>query len=430
MAQDVISTLFGITPRNAAFDQYTQERMIDVNKAGAQYADLGRANIERASAMMQNAGTGLGIGLGRLLGGQTPQMAEEQRVQGMLGGASLQDPEQLMMAAERFAQAGDIPRAQALAGQAQALKTRQEEQARARETQQADLLKKQADADKIRSEMEMKQVAYQNRFRALKAKFKDIPDEVAQALALSETSFNEAIKAPKANTQFVTSGGRVVLRDKDTGAEILDVGAAPDNRSVTKVTVNGREEQSAFAKKLGEIQGNRMLAAYDKRDAARRELTTFEELAKLPDDKLISGSFADERVGVANFLNTIGLASKEDAAKVAASQQFGKLSGDLVLARVKQLGYNPSDADRKFIEKTIPSLNSSAAARKALLDFMARVARDVSDEVTSMEEYATTNETLTGYKPKIPQVSMVTPAKSVSNMTDEELLKALQNSKK
>lgn len=236
MAQDVISTLFGITPRNAAFDQYAQERMIDVNKAGSQYADLGRANIERASAMMQNAGTGLGIGIGRLLGGQTPQMAEEQRVQGMLGGASLQDPEQLMMAAERFAQAGDIPRAQALAGQAQALKTRQEEQARAKETQQADLLKKQADADKVRYEMEMKQVAYQNRFRALKAKFKDIPDEVAQALALSETSFNEAIKAPKANTQFVTSGGRVVLRDKDTGAEILDVGAAPDGR--TTVTVS------------------------------------------------------------------------------------------------------------------------------------------------------------------------------------------------
>ena len=114
MAQDVISTLFGITPRNVAFDQYTQERMIDVNKAGSQYQDLGRANIERASAMMQNAGTGLGIGIGRLLGGMTPQMAEEQRVQGMLGGASLQDPEQLMMAAERFAQAGDLPRAKAL----------------------------------------------------------------------------------------------------------------------------------------------------------------------------------------------------------------------------------------------------------------------------------------------------------------------------
>jgi hypothetical protein len=114
MAQDVISTLFGVTPRNTAFDKYAQDQMIDFNKAGASYADLGRANIERANALVQNAGTDIGVNIGRLLGGQTPQMAEEQRVQGMLGGASLQDPEQLMAASDRFAQAGDLPRAKAL----------------------------------------------------------------------------------------------------------------------------------------------------------------------------------------------------------------------------------------------------------------------------------------------------------------------------
>jgi hypothetical protein len=114
MAQDVISTLFGVTPRNIAFDKYAQDQMVDFNKAGASYADLGRANIERANALVQNAGTNIGVNIGRLLGGQTPQMAEEQRVQGMLGGASLQDPEQLMAASDRFAQAGDLPRAKAL----------------------------------------------------------------------------------------------------------------------------------------------------------------------------------------------------------------------------------------------------------------------------------------------------------------------------
>lgn len=430
MAQDVISTLFGITPRNAAFDQYAQEQMIDVNKAGSQYADLGRANIERASAMMQNAGTGLGIGIGRLLGGQTPQMAEEQRVQGMLGGASLQDPEQLMMAAERFAQAGDIPRAQALAGQAQALKTRQEEQARAKETQQADLLKKQADADKVRYEMEMKQVAYQNRFAALKAKFPELSDAEARGIAMSDTSFNEVIKTPKVDTQVVEANGRQLLINKQTGTQIADIGAASDKRSVTKVTVNGKEEETEFAKQLGKVQATRLGAAYDKRDAALRELSTFEQLATLPDTQLISGSLAEPRVEIANFLVTAGLASSQDAQRVSASQQFQKLSNDLVLARVKQLGYNPSDADRKFIEQTIPRLSSSATARKQLMAFMAKVARDVSDEVSSMESYATSNKTLTGYKPKIPQVSMGAPTKSVSSMTDEELLKALQNSKK
>ena len=267
MAQDVISTLFGITPRNAAFDQYAQEQMIDVNKAGSQYADLGRANIERASAMMQNAGTGLGIGIGRLLGGQTPQMAEEQRVQGMLGGASLQDPEQLMMAAERFAQAGDIPRAQALAGQAQALKTRQEEQARARETQQADLLKKQADADKVRYEMEMKQVAYQNRFAALKAKFPEISDEEARGIAMSDTSFNEVIKTPKVDTQVVEANGRQILINKQTGKQIADIGAASDKR--TTVTVSPTIKMGSGVTDL--LQGTQDLtkAELAMRDSAR-----------------------------------------------------------------------------------------------------------------------------------------------------------------
>lgn len=252
------------------------------------------------------------------------------------------------------------------------------------------------------------------------------PDQAA-AIAQDEAAVRELMKV---ETQVVEANGRQVLINKNTGQPIRDLGAAPDRRPLTKVTVNGREEESEFAKQLGKVQAARLGAAYDKRDAALRELKTFEELATLPDNQLISGSLAEPRVEIANFLNTVGLASEADAQKVASSQQFQKLSNDLVLARVKQLGYNPSDADRKFIEQTIPRLSSSAAARKQLMSFMARVARDVSEEVTAMETYAADKKTLTGYQPKIPQVSMGAPTKSVSSMTDEELLKALQNSKK
>jgi len=430
MAQDVISTLFGITPRNTAFDKYTEDRMIDVNKAGSQYTDLGRANIERASAMMQNAGTGIGIGIGRLLGGQTPQMAEEQRVQGMLGGASLQDPEQLMMAAERFAQAGDIPRAQALAGQAQTMPAARIKEQEARDAKAAADAKAQAT-----------QTAYQNRMRALQSRFPNMPEVEAQALAADEAAFRKLFEDQQIKFSNTVEEISKELFNKPfnqlSSAEAQQVNLLKEQREGSKaakgavrVTVNGREEESEFAKQLGKVQATRLGAAYDKRDAALRELSTFEQLATLPDTQLISGSLAEPRVEIANFLVTAGLASSQDAQRVSASQQFQKLSNDLVLARVKQLGYNPSDADRKFIEQTIPRLSSSATARKQLMAFMAKVARDVSDEVSSMESYATSNKTLTGYKPKIPQVSMGAPTKSVSSMTDEELLKALQNSKK
>jgi len=253
-------------------------------------------------------------------------------------------------------------------------------------------------------------------------------DEEARGLAEDTKTFGEVMKD---TTQVVETAKGQILIDKRTGQEIANIGPAVDRRSMTNVNVNANKlEESEFLKSLGKVQATRLGAAYDKRDAALRELTTFQELSKLPDSQLISGSFADERIGVANFLGTIGLASKEDEQKVASSQKFEKLSNDLVLARVKQLGYNPSDADRKFIEKTIPRLSSSPEARKQLLTFMARVAGDVSNEVSSMEAYAVKNRTLSGYKPKIPQVSMGTPTKSVSNMTDDELLKELQNSKK
>jgi hypothetical protein len=47
-----------------------------------------------------------------------------------------------------------------------------------------------------------------------------------------------------------------------------------------------------------------------------------------------------------------------------------------------------------------------------------------------MEEYGMANNTLSGYKPKIPQVSFSGSAsKPVTAMTDDELLEALKKSK-
>ena len=278
---------------------------------------------------------------------------------------------------------------------------------------------------------EMKLVSYTNRFAALKSRFPELSDEEARGIASSETSFNEVIKTPKVDTQVVEADGRQYLINKTTGVKIADLGAASDKRSLTKVTVNGKEEESEFAKSLGKIQATRLETGYGKRDAAIRELEVFKAIGNLPDTQLISGSLAEPRVEIANFLNTIGLASKEDAARVSGSQQFTKLSNDLILARIKQLGHNPSNADLTFIKETIPRLGNSVEARRALAAFMTKIAQGVVDEVGSMEEYAVANKTLTGYKPKVPQISFGgSSSKPASEMTDAELIEALNKSKK
>lgn len=229
MAQDVISTLFNTTPRNAAFNQYMQDNMIDVNAAGARYQDLGRANIERANAMMQNAGTGLGIGIGRLLGGQTPQMAQEQQVQGLLGGASFQDPDQLSQAAERFAQAGDIPRARALMGESQQLRAAQAAQADAQAKAQAEQAEAQAEQQRLAS------------LASLVQRKTGLPPEESLALAQDPATVRKLMETPQDKIVTKNVNGRVkVYRETPNGLEELqDLGAAKDDRPVQTVNVGG-----------------------------------------------------------------------------------------------------------------------------------------------------------------------------------------------
>jgi hypothetical protein len=295
--------------------------------------------------------------------------------------------------------------------------------------QATDLASKQAGIREKQYKMEQEQSAFQMRFGAVKSKYPEMSDEEARGLAEDTKTFGEVMKD---TTQVVETAKGQILIDKRTGQEIANIGPAVDRRSMTNVNVNANKlEESEFLKSLGKEQAQRLSDGYSKRDAAIRELEVFKQIAALPDEQLITGSMAEPRVEVANFLNTIGLASEKDASRVAASQQFTKLSNDLVLARIKQLGHNPSNADLTFIQQTIPRLSNSPAARRDLANFMARIAQGVVEEVSSMEAYGMANKTLSGYKPKIPQISFSGAAsKPVTAMTDDELLEALKNSKK
>jgi hypothetical protein len=74
-----------------------------------------------------------------------------------------------------------------------------------------------------------------------------------------------------------------------------------------------------------------------------------------------------------------------------------------VLEHVKTLGANPSNADREFIEKTVPRLSTSQEARTQLADFIEKSAKRNIDTFETMDKYARTNRGLGGFKfPEIP----------------------------
>lgn len=386
-----ISSLFNYRdPRSMRADQYSAQMRAPSGNLDEMTVQLGG----NAGSLIGNA----------LFGGQTSKMAE----QGVLNEA-IKESEVATDPDERLSLFAQALRKRGLEGYAQKV-----------DAQLQGRMKTRTDA----------QNAQQHQMSLTKLVMDKTGLGQAEASALAQ---DPAVvrKLMEDETQVVDADGRVKLIKKNDGALVKDLGAAADKRSLTKVTVNGKEEESEFAKQLGKVQATRLGDAYDKRSAALRELDVFKAIGNLPDTQLISGSLAEPRIEIANFLNTIGLASQEDAARLSGSQQFTKLSNDLILSRIKQLGHNPSNADLTFIKETIPRLGNSLAARKALTAFMTKIAQGVVDEVGAMEEYGIANKTLTGYKPKVPQVSFSgSSGKAASDMTDAELLEALKKSKK
>jgi hypothetical protein len=195
------------------------------------------------------------------MGYEDPEIARAKARQGMLSGVNMSDPESLLAKAQSL-QATDPMAAQSLVAQAQDM--------------QGALVKQ----NKIKYDMEQEQVAYQNRFRALKAKFPEISDEEAQGIAGSRESFDKLIATPKTETQVVETADGQLLINKQTGETITNLGRAPDRRSITNVNVSGTAENE-YAKKVGAGVAERDLTYLDTTTATAKTLPKIQETLDL-----------------------------------------------------------------------------------------------------------------------------------------------------
>jgi hypothetical protein len=160
------------------------------------------------------------------------------------------------------------------------------------------------------------------------------------------------------------------LVDKD--GNVLKLLGQPYSKFTQKTNISvDAKGETEFAKQLGKNDANTVTTAMGTREGAVNTIKSLRKLQSLNANELISGSFASGRVGAANFLNTIGLATPDDMNRLANSQVFDKTSKDVILQSLGgKLGTAISDADRDFITKTAPQLETSPAARKALIDYM------------------------------------------------------------
>jgi hypothetical protein len=405
MMAEVVNSLFGITP-----ESLMAERENALQQQAMQYAKMDP--FQRATAGIYAGANRLGGAVGGLLGAQDPEMMRLQQRQGMLQNIDLTNPESLKQGIQAAMQNKDYQLVSELTNRYQ-------------QRTAAELAARKTEAEITAKTAEKKSFSVGDKaFLALAAKATPASVKAAQD-AGNDISLLEVPEAVKVSTygQILKDAGLKegtpeFQKQMQAFATAELEGTKKGKGTSVNVSLAG---QKAFSEKMGELDAKRVSDALSARDNAFATVRSLNQLEKLDDQGLISGSFATGRVGATNLLNTLGLASPADQQRLATSQNYQKVSGDVILGTLGgKLGAGFSNEDRKFIEGLVPQLETSAAARRQLITFMRNKNIEIAEEATRLETYARDKDGLKGFQPKLPLGASV----PTSSMSADDLAKA------
>lgn len=186
-------------------------------------------------------------------------------------------------------------------------------------------------------------------------------------------------------------GGMVPNRpliDAKTG--IATAGASRNQNTVIN------KGETAFAVELGKQDAEKIGEYRKGAESAQSTLGTVAALRKADTAGAFSGAGANAKLAGAKWLQTITGVTIHGQ---VGSEIYNSQASALVLDRVKSLGANPSNADREFIEKTVPQLSTSKEARKQMADFMEAKAKQAIGLYQSADKYAREKQGLGGFDP-------------------------------
>ena len=383
--QSQIAGLF-MTP-----EMYQQEMN---NQAFTRAATLAKMDpFEAAKTSLGYGGYQLGNVIAGALGGQDPMLQQLTAVQGVMKQVNPNDPRSLMAAAQQLAPTAPQQAAQ-LAQQARAI---QEQLAK---TSSEGLIGKLAVAGKHTPESLAKFQTTGNiaDLEAIDTSTKPSDDWLAAARSIG-------LKAGKTFNDYtpeeVAKVNLMVLNNKQAVAQA--------GRATTVF-----QQESEFAKTLGSEQAKKLTAAIDQGVVSNDALTRLSQMKKLNDSgTLYQGPQANATVTTANFLNSIGLISADEAKKLSNSEVYGKLAKDLVMKDLGgKLGAQVSDADRNYVEARIPQLSTSPQARTELINKLQEIHAKNINYAKRMQSYAEKNNSLKGFDfiQEAPKETPSTPA--------------------
>jgi hypothetical protein len=235
--------------------------------------------------------------------------------------------------------------------------------------------------------------------------------EAAQKMIKSNVESNYKMRQAQAEgtgTEWIGVPGNPELKQQAIvdriGGTVTPIGAPISvfsNKQLINIDAKGETE---FAKQLGKNDANTVTAAMTTRQNSVNAIKSLDKLASLDNQQMYSGSLAEERTAVGNLLDTLGLASKDDVKRISASQQYGKVAGDVVLQTLGgKLGAGFSNEDRKFIAGLVPQLGTNPEARRQLINYMRSKNVEIIQETSDLENYARDKKGLGGFKYKLPK---------------------------
>ena len=424
MAENIVAGLFGMTPQMYQNQQYGQ----DLNR-GIALAQLSPGAA--AQAGLQASVGQLGRGIAGAMGIEDPQLKMISARNTIAQQIDQSDPESILKGAQMLAQMGDQQGAMALAqyarqAQGDVAQTKQRlaaamasEAAAKRERLQTDPFQKLVESGKYtpaslaeyqRTGLPADLVLYEKPEKALGANIKEI--------GVAESTREPVYLDVNADQQFI-------YKKDETGKQVRVPFTGGVDRTTAKTNVGGiklPEGESEFVKEMGKLDAKKVSEAMVTRETATSTIKSLNKLASLPDNELITGQFATGRVGIANLIQTLGLASASDARKVAGSQEYQKVAGDVILQTLGgKLGSGFSNADREFIQGLIPQLETNPAARRQLITFMQNKNQEIVAETIRLENYARDKKGLSGFEPKIPMSVAPSQPRPYSGLSDAEL---------
>ena len=177
------------------------------------------------------------------------------------------------------------------------------------------------------------------------------PDVAQQAIKRSDEIITKGLQQGK----LVSETGKLDTETRLYGREIKEIGV-PDNPELVQKAVVDKEGniisrvgqpysrfsqkttnitnlpagETEFVKKLGKNDADTVTDTMKTRATALETIKSLEQLKSLSNQELITGTLATGRVGAANLLATLGLASKADVARISTSQQYDKIAKDVI----------------------------------------------------------------------------------------------------